>query len=449
MTHRSLICSALMGFSALSMLACAPAAEPPVSQVDEQLQDAAATLDTNETQDAFDPGPIWQNIRADFDLFYAYRDLRGFDADAYLDRAQTYVTAAPSFDVFRQRLNRMTYAFTDPHLGFGPYTDTDFNVIPTSSDLRLGEQDGAFIVLDVRAGSAAEEAGVRSGWILTHVNDQPIDGQVQAVFDPLIETPSARQRAYAATLVANGRRGDTERRLRFQSPGADMIDVTLANPRELARAVNDFPPIETRSITGPSGQSFVLIRINNRLGDNDLIKDFDDVMKRVAAADGLILDLRNTPSGGNTEVGRSLMGHFVSEPRPYQMHEVPSLEREFTVPRRFVEYVLPRAPYFDPEKTVVLGGYWTGSMGEGIVIGMDAIGATSVASDMGDLLGGMSNFTFDNEAIQLSIPTETLFHVDGTPREDFIAAHPIRSADTDAMGDDPGLATAISILARD
>jgi carboxyl-terminal processing protease len=77
---------------------------------------------------------------------------------------------------------------------------------------------------------------------------------------------------------------------------------------------------------------------------------------------------------------------------------------------------------------------------------MDALGATVIASDMGDLLGAMSQFRFADERITHSIATERLFHVDGTPREDFVADQSLPSADTDAAGGDPALRTAIELL---
>ncbi|GLQ20696.1 S41 family peptidase [Algimonas porphyrae] len=397
---------------------------------------------------AFDASALWDEVRADFDLFYAYRDRRGFDADAYLNRVGAYVTAADKQAEFRRRLNRATYAFTDPHLGFGPSDDQDFNVIPTASDLQIGYEAGRYVVLDVRAGSAAMAAGVRPGWMFTHAGDEPVDDATRKVFDPLIDNPSDAQRAYAATLLANGRRtGD--RALGFKTADGEAIDLVLANPRNFAWVVTTQPHIETRWIVQDDGTDIAVLRINNRLGDNDLIIGFDAAMRAVLDADGLILDLRNTPSGGNTEVGRSIIGHFVEAPTPYQMHERPSLEREFGVPRRYVEYVLPRRPAFDPKRTVVIGGYWTGSMGEGIIVGMDAAGVQTIASDMGDLLGNKSDFTFAGGAITHSIPTETLFHVDGTPREDFVADIALAAADSDERGSDPAIRAALDYLSAD
>jgi carboxyl-terminal processing protease len=166
---------------------------------------------------------------------------------------------------------------------------------------------------------------------------------------------------------------------------------------------------------------FGYIKINNHLGNNDLITAFDEALKAQMKTEGLVLDLRNTPSGGNTEVARSIIGHFIDETRSYQIHEVPSLEREFTVPRRFIEQVKPRLPYYD-KPVVVLGGHWTGSMGEGLVIGMDAAaGAYTITSDMGDLLGALRNFNMKKSTARVDFGSEALFHFDGTPREDYVA----------------------------
>lgn len=394
---------------------------------------------------AFDAAALWTNVRTDFDLFYAYRDLRGFDGDAYLDKVGALVSTAPDRETFRRHLNRATYAFTDPHLGFGPFTADDFNIIPSASDLQVGYEAGRYAILDVRAGSAAATAGLRPGWEVMAVNDGGIDPAAQAVFADLVDQPSDAQRAYGATLVSNGRR-EGDRHITVQKPDGSRLSLSLANPRLYAKSVMDSPMVVTRRITASDGSDIAVIRINNRLGDNDLIADFDKVMAEVMDADALILDLRNTPSGGNAEVGRSIMGHFTTKVQPFQIHERPSLMREFSVPRRYIEQVFPREPVFNPDRTVVLGGYWTGSMGEGIVIGLDAMGIRTIASDMGDLLGGMSNFSFADNTITLSIPTETLFHIDGTPREDFIAETALLYADTDAAGSDPALAAALAHL---
>ena len=163
----------------------------------------------------------------------------------------------------------------------------------------------------------------------------------------------------------------------------------------------------------------------------------------------LVLDLRNTPSGGNTEVARAIIGHFLTEARPYQMHEIPAVERRYGVPRRFVELALSRAPHF-PGPVVVLAGRWTGSMGEGLLIGMHAAaGARTFASDMGNLLGAVHNLEVEVSGLQLDLGLEALFHVDGTPREHYVAEQPLPSADRDREGKDAALEAVRTWLASE
>ncbi|MEO9491230.1 MAG: hypothetical protein ABJG26_06350, partial [Marinomonas sp.] len=140
--------------------------------------------------------------------------------------------------------------------------------------------------------------------------------------------------------------------------------------------------------------------------------------------------------------------HFVTEAKPYQMHRIPALEREFSVPRQFVEYVMPREPYF-AGPVFVLHGKWTGSMGEGIVIGMDAASnAVSIGSDMGDLLGGLWNVDLPLSGARMDLGGEALFHVNGLPREDYVADIAIMPASTASDGSDPAIAAVLEIMAK-
>ena len=83
------------------------------------------------------------------------------------------------------------------------------------------------------------------------------------------------------------------------------------------------------------------------------------------------------------------MGRLVTRMLPYQRHELVSEFRETGIRRVWDEFVAPRgAPYMRP--VVVLVGRWTGSMGEGLAIGLHAArGATVLGQPMAQLLGAM------------------------------------------------------------
>lgn len=371
---------------------------------------------------------------------YAYLDRADFDVDAHLERTRAAVMRASEPAELRRLLHRSTFAFTDPHLLVGPLDDADPNVGPTSADLALTLHDDRFVVADVRAGSAADTAGVRPGWELRAVDREPIEACVAALFADLLPAPTARQRIYAATLAVNGRRARA-RVLEFLVDGRPRT-LELANPREQARQVEALAPLELDERDG-----VVIVRFNNSLGRQETIAAFDAAIREHVGRGAIVLDLRNTPSGGNTDVARAIIGHFVAEARPYQVHEIPEVERRTTVPRRFIELALPRAPRFEG-RVAVLGGRWTGSMGEGLLIGLHAAaGARTFASDLGDLLGALHVLDLPTSDAILELGAEALFHVDGTPRADYVADVPLASADRDAAGGDPALRAALDWLA--
>jgi len=173
--------------------------------------------------------------------------------------------------------------------------------------------------------------------------------------------------------------------------------------------------IESRIIKNNIGY----IRINNRLGDNSIIPVFDSVLTSLANTRGLILDLRETPGGGNTTVARSILGRFITKEDFYQKHELTAEQREFGVKRSWTEIVSPKKPAYT-KPLVVIANHWTGSVGEGIVMGFDALKrGTIIGTPMAGLNGANYSFTMPHTGIGFSFPAEKLFHVNGRPREIF------------------------------
>ncbi len=391
-------------------------------------------------EEAFDAAAAWSEFESSYRLFYAYIDRDDFDVERTMEAMQQAALSTQHAEAFRQVIEQGLRAWTDAHLALYP-VDTRWNVFPTSADLVIHYERDRFIVQDVRRGSTAAQAGIRPGWQLESIDGERVRDLAASVLGPFVATPTKTQWAYAATLAANGRPAG-ERALVFRNTVGDTVPVTLPSPRDFAIELSARPLVSITRVEGVA-----VLEVNNSLGNNDTIQAFDEAIQQVIDEPALIVDLRYTPSGGNTEVARSILGHFTDQTRSYQVHEVPSLEREFTVPRRFIEQVKPRQPLFIGKPVVVLGGYWTGSMGEGLVIGFDgATDAHVIASDMADLLGGMITVNLNRSSAQLSMGRESLFHVDGTPRELFEAPQTLSSADTGRNGEDAGLKAALDYL---
>ncbi|MEO9599864.1 S41 family peptidase [Parasphingorhabdus sp.] len=397
-----------------------------------------------ESTENFDAQEAWQEFEDVFRLFYAYSDRSDMDVETLLERAKAFASQSTNREQFRKILHQTALTFSDPHFIVGPFDDTDYSIIPTGLDIATEYRDGQFYIADVRAGSAADKAGLRPGWKIISADGIPMAQAVTKPYGDLLPNPTPKQLNYGAMLAVSGLRNQA-RELVF-SDDRTKRKLTLAPTYDYSKEVREGPLLEiTRA---GDTDNIGVIRINNALGNNDLIAAFDQAVENLSDTKAMIIDLRNTPSGGNTEVARSIIGHFVQETRAYQVHEIPSIEREFTVPRRFIEQVKPRnQQYKNP--VIVLSGRWTGSMGEGLVIGLDAAAdAYTIASDMGDLLGGLSNFTLEKSGARMDLGTETLFHVDGTPREDYIADMPLASSDRDANGNDPAMDKALQHLGQ-
>ncbi len=396
-----------------------------------------------EQAEPFDAVTAW----SEFDMLlrgaYAYFDRDDIDVEAQLERSKAVAEQAQSTEEFRLIVHQTALTFMDSHLIAGPFTSEDYSIVMSSADLDVAFMDGRAVVLDVRSASPAFDADIRSGDVLVSIDGAPSMDAAHLPFGPVLPDPTAAQLDYGVTLAASGKRG-AERSLQVKRGDGPVRTVELVSTLSYSRSLNDRPPA-TVDFVGEQGD-IAVIRVQNSLGNNDTIAAFDEAMQQAAGARAIILDLRDTPSGGNTEVARSIIGHFVTEARPYQMHSIPALERAFTVPRQFVEYVLPRDPYF-AGPVFVLHGRWSGSMGEGIVIGMDAAtDAVTVGSNMGDLLGGLWNRELPTSGVRVDLGGESLFHVDGTPREDFVPQHPVTPIDTAPDGTDPGIAVALRIL---
>lgn len=55
------------------------------------------------------------------------------------------------------------------------------------------------------------------------------------------------------------------------------------------------------------------IKINDCLYNNELITEFDSIMQVFRNTKSLILDFRETPSGGNSSVAKAILGWFIDK----------------------------------------------------------------------------------------------------------------------------------------
>ncbi|HEX8643477.1 MAG TPA: S41 family peptidase [Allosphingosinicella sp.] len=307
---------------------------------------------------------------------------------------------------------RALLALADHHAITGASFRDSRAVVPSFADLWIERAGASYRITAVREGSPAESAGVRSGDALVAVEGLPIADAVVAFWADLGLAVTEERTAFAARVLAAGRR-DRPRRLAIRS--AAGAERALDLPNLYSAAPPQRPPLAVREEAGA-----LVLRINDALGESATIAAFDAAMAAAGPRRRIILDLRDTPSGGNTVVARAILGWFVGRPAFYQVHRLPVEERETGIPRQWAEQVLPRPGKRHRGPVTVLVGRWTGSMGEGLAIGFDAIGAEVCGGPMAGLLGAIYDYRLERSGLVLKLPTERLYAVDGTPREAFV-----------------------------
>ena len=302
-------------------------------------------------------------------------------------------------------------SLADHHAITGASFKDSWAVVPTYADLWIVPQGGKYRIDAVRAGSPAERAGIKRGEWLASVNGVAVDQAVAAYWSTIGLDVTPRRAGYGARVIAAGRR-DRDRSLGIMGVDGQVRTVALVSLYHEQH--QDLPPVTSSTEGGRT-----VIRINNSLGDSATIAAFDQAMAGVRAQQAVTIDLRDTPSGGNSSVARAIMGWFVTKATSFQIHNRPVEQRETGIARQWIEQVLPRAGKLHRSLPEILVGRWTGSMGEGIAIGFDAMGARVRGGPMAGLNGSVEDVQLGNSDLSVKLPTERLSTVAGQPREEF------------------------------
>lgn len=285
-------------------------------------------------------------------------------------------------------------------------------VVPTYADLWVVVREGQYIIDAVREGSPAARAGIRPGNRLVAVDAVATESAVGAFWTELGLASNPARASFAARLLAAGRR-DRPRRLGISDAAGNVRQFTLPSLYS-ETAAPDAP------LTVATRKARTVIRFNNSLGDHNSIAAFDAAMQRVPPGHEVALDLRDTPSGGNTTVARAVMGWFTMKPHDYQVHNRPVEERETGIARQWSEQVLPRSGKYRPLLPTIWVGRWTGSMGEGLAIGFASMGAEVRGGPMAGLNGSVEDIRIGDTDLCIKLPTERLMTTGFLPREQFV-----------------------------
>jgi C-terminal processing protease CtpA/Prc len=351
----------------------------------------------------------WQTINDNFAYFH--KQLTNWDSVKVMYQpAIDTITTKDSFIHLLETVNNELY---NGHVFLNINTNTSNRTIPTGADLKVTWKNNQFVISEIRKDYNADKSGLQTGMVITGFNDVPIDEAIKKYLPKSVKEINGDMLEYAANLLLAGTH-NIKREITVMINGHEQVFKPDQIPNKTEQSPGSL--LESGIISGDTGY----IKINNSLGNSHLISEFDLALDSLIKTRLLILDLRETPSGGNTTVARAIMGRFTDKEFPYQKHIYTSEEKETGVRRSTLELVSPREKTYTGQ-LIVLVGYWTGSMGEGMAIGFDAMKkGTVMGTKMAGLLGEIYSFETPETKITFSFPCVQLQHVNGQPREDFV-----------------------------
>ena len=348
---------------------------------------------------------LWSQLRDG----YAYFDKKETDWDRVREFYRPRALGVKTKSEFVTFLERVLEELYDPHTHLKVNTGSSPRLVPTGLDVWAEWKDGRAVVTQLREGFSAEQAGLKVGMEITAINGVPVEAAVGKRLGAALKSVKDDARGWALRALLAGTH-DTRRVIEARAGRGAKATFRLDLPGH--RTVDDYqagPGVEWRMLK----EGFGYIKVQD-LGSDETVAEFDAALEQLRATRGLILDLRATQSGGNTSVAEPIMGRLIGRRAAYQ-RGVPARGAAWT------REVSPRGDWTYKAPVVVLVGRWTASMGEGMAIGLDGMGrATVVGTRMAGLNGAVFDLELPNTGFRLNYAAEKLFHLDGTPREDFV-----------------------------
>jgi C-terminal processing protease CtpA/Prc len=352
---------------------------------------------------------VWKTVKEE----YAYWDKKKTDWDRVFQIYSPQADTISSRKSFVMLMEKVIYELYDHHASLGTNTRESQRLVPTGTDIWAEYENGKPVIKEVRLGSGAAMKGIHAGMTILKFNDADIEKSVEGLIPSSLRKTDSAARNFALRMVLAGKH--SEKRAITVKEGNKVFEISPDTPENFLENWKYDGPLQSSILKNNIGY----IRINNELGNNDLIFQFDSVLKKLSGTKALILDMRETPSGGNTTVARAILGSFIRKEGFYQKHEQTSEETVYGIRRSWVEIVSPRTNVYT-KPLVILVDHWTGSVSEGITIGFDGLKRGKIiGTPMAGLNGAVYSYQMPNSKIWFNFPAEKLYHVNGTPRENF------------------------------
>jgi carboxyl-terminal processing protease len=237
----------------------------------------------------------------------------GLDWQAMREEYRPRVERAGNTEEARAVMQEMLGRLKQTHFAIVPAAvysalEEDGGEASTGIDLRVLE--GQAVVTAVDAGSPADAAGVRSGWVVRRARGQPL----AALIEQAAANPEIHELQLTRALLArlSGRPGG---KVAVEFLDGDdrpvMLELPLAAPRGALAQFGNLPPMPVWYEERRLGR-VAYVRFNVFLDLPRIVPAFGQTVAGCGTCSGLILDLRGNP-GGIGGMAMSLAGFLVEQ----------------------------------------------------------------------------------------------------------------------------------------
>jgi C-terminal processing protease CtpA/Prc len=347
---------------------------------------------------------MWAGLRDN----YAYFDKKETDWNKVRELYRPRLADVKSRSDFITLLERVLDELYDNHTSLNTNLKTSPRLVPTGLDLWAEWRKGRAVITQLRHGFSAEQSGLKVGMEIISINGLPVEEAVAHRLPKSLKAIKMDARNWALRAVLAGTH-DQPRVITAKNQNGVLASYKLDLPTQTT--VDNYryvPRVEWKMLP----HQIAYLKINDLIS-TEIVAQFDSALEQVKQSRGLVLDLRDLPRGGNTDVAEPMMGRLINRRMGYQQ-VVPLHEP------KYIKEVSPRGAWTYQAPIVVLVNRWTASMGEGMAIGLDGMKrATIVGTRMAGLNGGIFNLELPRMKIGVSYAGERLNHINGTPRENF------------------------------
>ncbi len=244
------------------------------------------------------------------------------------------LTDVKSRSNFVTLLERVLEELYDNHTSLNTNLEISPRLVPTGLDLWAEWRKGRAVITQLRHGFSAEQAGLKINMEIVSINGLPIEQAIARRLPKSLKAINMEERNWALRAVLAGMH-DRPRIIAAKSRKGLVAIYRLDLPGQTTvDSYRYIPKVEWKILPRQIGY----IKINDLIS-MEMVPQFDSALSGVRASRGLILDIRDIPGGGNTDVAEPMMGRLIDQRMGYQQ----------VVPVREPKYI----------KEVSPGGDWT------------------------------------------------------------------------------------------